>query len=104
MERFNVVIDCDVTHLNAPTRPFFAAKGFAHAACLRRIPADVSAVSMRIGEHAYAAKSRPDGTWVCEIPATALAESGESIYKVTGKTDGDLDVFIGSGRLSIEDK
>lgn len=102
MKDYNCVIDCDVARLNAPLRPLFAAKGFAHRALLRRVPSDAIEVSVRVEGKTFPAKLLPDGTWSVDFPMDAFPEDYEGFYSIEGKGENELKYFIGRGRLCVE--
>lgn len=106
MEQVNAVVDCDVARLNIPLRPWFARRGCGFVALLRRVPADVRGVFVRIhtgiGAHEDVnANEHADGSWVVRVPASCFAADGERVYEVRGIAADDQPCAIGEGRLNV---
>lgn len=106
MEQINAEIDCDVSRLDVPLRPFKARQGHNFVVRLRRVPADVTGLYVRIfrGNGAYydvAAHEHADGSWTARIAAECLTEAGESRYEVHAVAADGQPCAIGEGRLVV---
>lgn len=114
MDQINAFVDCDVARLNVPLRTWRARRGFNFVAVLRRVPADVTCVKVRVYsveasqgvEAVYtdvSAIERADGSWVARCPSSAFPNAGELHYDVSGVAADDEPCAIGDGRLVVED-
>ena len=107
MEQINAIIDCSVDRLNFPLRPMYARQGHNFVALLRRVPADVTGLFVRLfKEHdAYfdvTGHEHPDGGWTVRIPAACFPTAGEFRYEVHATASDDEPVAIGEGRLLVQ--
>lgn len=106
MDQVNAIVDCDVERLNFPLRPFFARAGHNFVARFRRVPADVTALFVRLFREngAYfdvTAHEHPNGDWTARIPAACLPLKGDYIYEVHATASDDEPAAIGEGRLTV---
>ena len=105
-EQINAVIDCDITRLNAPLRPFFARQGCNFVALFRRVPADVTGVFCRVfkasGSTDVDALPNADGSWLCRMDAACFPAVLDSKYEVHAQAVDGESVAIGEGRLVVE--
>ena len=113
MDQINAIVDCDVSRLNAPLRTWRAVRGFGFVALLRRVPADVTGVSVRVysveaaqGVQAVyadcAGVERADGGWLVRCPSSAFPNSGELHYAAAGVASDGEPCALGRGRLVVE--
>ena len=89
MDQVNAIVDCDVGRLNFPLRPFFARAGHNFVARFRRVPADVTALFVRL--------FRENGAY----PASCFPLKGDYIYEVHATAADDEPAAIGEGRLTV---
>ena len=106
MEQINTIVDCDVSRLNFPLRTFFARQGHNFVALLKRVPADVTNLFVRVFREngAYfdiTAHEHPGGEWSCRIPAACFPSAGEFQYEVHATAADDQPTAIGEGSLSV---
>lgn len=106
MEQVNAIIDCDSERLNFPKRTMYARQGHNFVALLRRVPADVTNVFVRVfkADAAYydvTAHEHPGGDWVCRIPAACFPRAGEFRYEVHATACDDQPAALGEGNLSV---
>lgn len=112
MEQINAIVDCDVARLNIPLRPWFARKDHGFVALLRRIPADVTGVYVRVYMAALAGQTpaiytdvqaleHADGSWMVRCPTSCFTANGDSHYEVRGIAADDQPCAIGEGRLNV---
>lgn len=107
MEQVNAEIDCDVSRLDFPLRPWKARQGHNFVARFRRVPADVTKLFVRVfrANGAYfdiTAHEHPDGGWTARIPAACFPEQGEFKYEVHATAADDEPAAIGEGRLLVQ--
>lgn len=106
MEQINVVIDCDVSRLDFSLRAMKARTGHNFVVLIRRVPADVTGLFVRVfrGNGAYfdvTAHEHPDGEWVARIPAACFPMPAESKYEIHAMASDDQPAAIGEGRLVV---
>lgn len=106
MEQTNAIIDCDVTRLDVPLRSWKARQGRNFVAMLRRVPADVTGLFVRVfrANGAYfdvQAHEHPGGEWTVRIPATCFPAVGDFRYEVHATASDDQPAAIGEGRLVV---
>ena len=85
MEQTNAIIDCDVTRLDVPLRSWKARQGRNFVALLRRVPADVTGLFVRVfrANGAYfdvQAHEHPGGEWTVRVPATCFPAVHLTLY------------------------
>ena len=107
MEQINAEIDCDVSRLDVPLRPFKARQGHNFVAHFRRVPADVTKLYVRVFKEngAYfdvSAHEHPDGGWTARISAACFPSAGEFKYEVHATASDDQPTAIGEGRLVVQ--
>jgi hypothetical protein len=107
MDQINAVVDCDVSRLNIPLRPFFARVGHNFVACFRRIPSDVTRVFVRVFKsyNAYydvSAVEHANGEWSVRIPASCFCFAGEYKYEVHATSSDDQPCALGEGKLVVK--
>lgn len=107
MDQINAEIDCDISRLDFPLRPFKARQGHNFVALFRRVPADVTGLFVRVFKTngAYfdvTAHEHPDGGWTVRIPAACFPSAGESRYEVHATAADDQPAAIGEGRLLVQ--
>jgi hypothetical protein len=106
MDQINASVDCDVTRLNAPLRPFYARQGHNFVAEFRRVPADITGVFVRVFKTngAYfdiSAIEHLSGIWTCRISGVCFPDVGQFRYEVHGKACDDTPAALGEGMLNI---
>lgn len=106
MDQINAEVDCDVSRLDFPLRPFKARAGHSFVALFRRVPADVTGLFVRVfkGNGAYfdvMGHEHPDGGWTVRIPAACFPSTGEFSYEVHAVAADDQPTAIGEGRLLV---
>lgn len=107
MEQTNAIIDCDVTRLDVPLRSWKARQGRNFVALLRRVPADVTGLFVRVfrANGVYfdvQAHEHPGGEWTVRIPATCFPAVGDFRYEVHATAADDQPTAIGEGRLVVQ--
>ena len=107
MEQINAVIDCDVSRLDFPLRAMKARAGHNFVALIRRAPADVTGLFVRVFREngAYfdvSAHEHPGGEWVVRIPAACFPAPVESKYEIHATASDDQPAAIGEGRLVVD--
>jgi len=107
MEQINAVIDCDVSRLDFPLRAMKARAGHNFVALIRRAPADVTGLFVRVfrDDVAYfdvTAHEHPGGEWVARIPAACFPAPVESKYEIHATAADDQPAAIGEGRLLVQ--
>lgn len=107
MDQINAEIDCDASRLDFPLRPLKARRWHNFVAELRRVPADVTAVFLRLfrSDGAYfdvAARERFGGGWTARVPAACLPDAGEFRYEVHATASDDQPAALGEGRLLVQ--
>ena len=106
MEQINAIIDCSVDRLNFPLRPMYARQGHNFVALLRRVPADVTGLYVRVfkANGAYfdvTAHEHPDGSWTARIQAACFPNAGDFRYEVHATASDDQPAAIGEGLLHV---
>lgn len=106
MDQINAEVDCDVSRLDFPLRPFKARAGHSFVALFRRVPADVTGLFVRVFKenNAYfdvTGHEHPDGGWMVRIPAACFPNVGEFSYEVHAVAADDQPAAIGEGRLVV---
>ena len=106
MDQINAIVDCDIARLNAPLRPFYAKQGHGFVALLRRVPADVTGLFVRVfrtgGSYFdVTANEHRTGEWTARIPAACFPATGEFSYEVHATAADDEPAAIGEGRVSV---
>lgn len=107
MEQINAAVDCDITRLNAPLRPFYARVGHSFVALFRRVPADTTGVFVRLfrADGSYydvTAHEHADGTWLARIAAACFTAELDGRYEVHAYAADDQPTAIGEGRLVVQ--
>lgn len=107
MEQINAAVDCDITRLNAPLRPFYARVGHSFVALFRRVPADTTGVFVRLfrADGSYydvTAHEHADGTWLARIAAACFPTGLDGKYEVHAYAADDQPTAIGEGRLVVQ--
>lgn len=107
MEQINAEVDCDVSRLDFPLRPFKARAGHSFVALFRRVPADVTGLFVRVFKEngAYfdvTGHEHPDGDWTARIPAACFPAAGEFHYEVHAIAADGQPAAIGEGRLLVQ--
>lgn len=107
MEQINAAVDCDITRLNAPLRPFYARVGHSFVALFRRVPADTTGVFVRVfkADGSYfdvTAHEHADGTWLARIGAACFPAVVDGKYEVHAYAADDQPTAIGEGRLVVQ--
>lgn len=108
MDQTNAIIDCDVARLNVPLRPFFARVGHNFVAVMRRVPADVTGLYVRIFKaggayYDISGVEHRDGTWSARIKGVCFPAAGVFKYEVHALACDDSPVALGEGVLHIAD-
>lgn len=107
MEQVNAVIDCDVSRLDFPLHAMKARAGHNFVALIRRAPADVTGLFVRIfradgvSYFDITAHEHPGGEWVARIPAACFPSPAESKYEIHATAADDQPAAIGEGRLVV---
>lgn len=106
MEQINAVIDCDVSRLDFPLHTMKARAGHNFVALIRRAPADVTGLFVRVFREngAYfdvSAHEHPGGEWVARIPAACFPAPVDSKYEIHATASDDQPAAIGEGRLVV---
>lgn len=107
MEQINAQVDCDITRLNAPLRPFYARVAHSFVALFRRVPADTTGVFVRVfkADGSYfdvTAHEHADGTWLARIGAACFPAVVDGKYEVHAYAADDQPTAIGEGRLVVQ--
>lgn len=107
MEQINATVDCDVARLNVPLRPFYARQGHNFVVCLRRVPADCTALVLRIFKEngAYfdiSCKEHASGEWSARVTAACFPAAGEFKYELHATAADDQPCAIGEGRVLVQ--
>ena len=107
MEQINAAVDCDITRLNAPLRPFYARVAHSFVALFRRVPADTTGVFVRVFKEdgSYfdvTAHEHADGTWLARIGAACFPAELDGKYEVHAYAADDQPTAIGEGRLVVQ--
>jgi hypothetical protein len=107
MEQINAQVDCDITRLNAPLRPFYARVAHSFVALFRRVPADTTGVFVRLfkADGSYfdvTAHEHADGTWLARIGAACFPAELDGKYEVHAYAADDQPTAIGEGRLVVQ--
>ena len=106
MEQTNAIIDCSVARLNFPLRPMYAKQGHNFVALLRRVPADVTGLYVRVfkANGAYfdvTGHEHPDGSYTARIQAACFPNAGDFRYEVHATASDDEPAAIGEGLLHV---
>ena len=106
MDQLNAEVDCDVSRLDFPLHAWKARQGHNFVALLRRVPADVTDVFVRVfkanGEYFdVSAHEHPDGGWTVRMPAACFPDAGDFRYEVHATAADDQPAAIGEGRLAV---
>lgn len=107
MDQINAIVDCDVSLLDFPLRPFKARAGHNFVALFRRVPADMTGLFVRVFKAGGAyfdvtAHEHADGGWTARIPAACFPAPGELRYEVHARAADDEPAAIGEGRLLVQ--
>lgn len=107
MDQINARVDCDVSRLDFPLRPFKARAWHNFVVLFRRVPADATGLFVRIfrDNGAYfdvTGHEHPDGGWTVRIPAACFPNVGEFSYEVHATASDDQPAAIGEGRLVVD--
>ena len=95
MEQVNATVDCDVSRLDRPLRPFRARQGHCFVALFRHVPADVTEVFVRVFREngAYfdiTAHEHRGGEWTARIPAACFPSAGDFGILVVADTESGI--------------
>lgn len=106
MDQINAKVDCDVSRLDFPLRPFKARAGHNFVVLFRRVPADATGLFVRVFKEngAYfdvTGHEHPDGGWTVRIPSACFPNVGEFKYEVHATASDDQPTAIGEGRLQV---
>ena len=107
MDQINAEIDCDVSRLDFPLRTMKARAGHNFVALIRRAPADLTGLFVRIfradgvSYFDVTAHEHPGGEWVARIPAACFPMPAESKYEIHATAADDQPAAIGEGRLVV---
>lgn len=107
MEHVNATVNCDVSRLDRPLRPFKARQGHGFVALFRHVPADVEKAYVRVFKEngAYfdvTAHEHRGGEWTARIPAACFPSAGEFKYEVHATAADGQPCAIGEGRLVVD--
>ena len=107
MDQVNAIVDCDVSRLDCPLRPFKARQGHNFVALFRRVPADATGLFVRVFREngAYwdvSAHEHRGGEWSVRIPAACFPLAGEFKYEVHATAGDDQPSALGEGRLKVD--
>lgn len=107
MEQINAEVDCDITRLNVPLRPFFGRVAHSFVALFRRVPADITGLFVRLfkADGSYfdvTAHEHADGTWLARIGAACFPAELDGGYEVHAYAADDQPTAIGEGRLVVQ--
>ena len=107
MEQINAVVDCDVSRLDFPLRPFKARQGHNFVVRFRRVPTDVTELFVRVfkANGAYfdvTAFEHIDGTWTARIPGACFPSEGDFRYEVHATASDNQPTAIGEGVLQVK--
>ena len=107
MDQINAIIDCDVSRLDFPLRAWKARQGHNFVALLRRVPADVEHLCVRVfkSNNAYfdlTANEHESGAWTVRVPAACFPAAGEFKYEVHATAADDQPAALGEGRLLVQ--
>ncbi len=105
-DQVNAVVAVDAARLDLPLRPLKARRWHNFVAELRRVPADVTAVFLRLFRENGAyfdvpARERRGGGWTARVPAACLPDAGEFRYEVHATAADDQPAALGEGTLSV---
>ena len=106
MEQTNAIVDCDVSRLDFPLRAFKARQGHNFVALIRRAPADVTGLFVRLfkADGSYfdvTAHEHPGGEWTVRIPAACFPSVCDTRYEIHATASDDEPAAIGEGRLVV---
>ena len=106
MEQTNAIIDCDVSRLDFPLRAIKARQGHNFVALIRRAPADVTGLFVRLfkADGSYfdvTAHEHPGGEWTVRIPAACFPAVCDTKYEIHATALDDQPAAIGEGRLVV---
>ena len=106
MEQTNAIVDCDVSRLDFQLRTFKARQGHNFVALIRRVPADVTGLFVRLfkADGSYFdvdGHEHPGGEWTVRIPAACFPAVGDTKYEIHATAADDQPAAIGEGRLVV---
>ena len=106
MEQTNAIVDCDVSRLDFPLRTFKARQGHNFVALIRRVPADVTNLFVRLfkADGSYFdvdGHEHPDGEWTVRVPAACFPATCDTKYEIHATASDDEPAAIGEGRLVV---
>ena len=106
MEQTNAIVDCDVSRLDFPLRTFKARQGHNFVALIRRVPADVTGLFVRLfkAHGSYfdvTAHEHPGGEWTARISAACFPAVCDTRYEIHATASDDEPAAIGEGRLVV---
>lgn len=106
MEQTNAIVDCDVSRLDFPLRTFKARQGHNFVALIRRVPADVTGLFVRLfnEDGSYfdvTAHEHPGGEWTVRVPAACFPATCNTKYEIHATASDDEPAAIGEGRLVV---
>lgn len=107
MEQTNAIVDCDVSRLDFPLRAFKARQGHNFVALIRRAPADVTGLFVRLfkADGSYfdvTAHEHPGGEWTVRVPAACFPATCDTKYEIHATAADDQPAAIGEGRLVVQ--
>ena len=107
MDQINAEVDCDVSRLDFPLRAWKARQGHNCVARVRRVPADVTKLFVRVFKtnatyFDITAHEHPDGGWTARVPAACFPFAGDFKYEVHATASDDQPAAIGEGRLLVQ--
>lgn len=107
MEQTNATVDCDVTRLDLPLRPFKARQGHGFVALFRRVPADAENLYLRVFREngAYfdiTAHEHRGGEWTARVPAACFPSAGDFAYEVHATAADGQPCALGAGEVHVE--
>ncbi len=105
-EQINLVIDADITRLDANVPPIRARVGCEFVARVYSIPADCTGVVFRVscgeGFYDFPASVNANGEWTCRIlPVAFTRASAVGWYEIRAVSADGQDTAIGGGRVLI---
>ena len=107
-EQINLVIDADVTRLDAALPPIRARAGCEFVARVHGVPADCTGVVFRVsndggeGFQDYPASCNANGEWTARLLPVAFPRSGDAEwYEVRAVAADGHDTAVGRGRVLV---
>ena len=104
-EQINLVIDADVTRLDAALPPMRARAGCEFVARVHGVPADCMGVVFRVscgrGFYDFPASCNANGEWTCRILPMAFPRVASEWYEVRAESADGQSTAIGRGRVLV---